>query len=148
MTIIIEERHVQLMFENINEISVLVAAILAAAVGSIWYSPLLFGPLWMKSIGITFADYAVPKKLMVQTIIKGVMLQALFFFVLAQFIAIGRNSALSLITVGTLLAMLILTQYMSPVIWEKKPISYFLIHAGYAVIIICGGMGIIAYWPW
>lgn len=40
-----------MFFENINYISVVVAAVVGLGVGLIWYAPWAFGPLWMKSKG-------------------------------------------------------------------------------------------------
>lgn len=38
---------------NINYVAVLVAAISSMVVGALWYSPLLFGKMWMKMLGKT-----------------------------------------------------------------------------------------------
>lgn len=136
------------MFENINELSVLVSALVVAAIGSIWYSPLFFGIPWMKATGLSFENKEIPLKPMVAAIAKGVVAHTLFFFIIAQFVSISRDAAISLLTIGILLSALFGAQLLGPVIWEKKPLSYFFIQAGYVTLSIFVGLGIIAYWPW
>ena len=41
--------------------SILVAAIVAFAIGSLWYSPLLFGKEWMALSGISTSDASSTK---------------------------------------------------------------------------------------
>ena len=135
------------MFEQVNELAVLVSAILAVAVGSIWYSPLLFGPLWMKTIGQEI-EAELSKREMILASIKSIIAQAIFFFVVTQFIQISTTASISLATVGGLLLAFLSVSTLSLAIWEKRPISYVFVHAGYNAIVIFGGIGIIAYWPW
>ncbi len=136
------------MFENINLIAVLVTAILSVAVGSIWYSPLLFGPLWMRGAGLTSDIDEMSTKKMIHTVILAVFVQGIFFSLVAQFIALSHNNTISLTQIGVLLAGLLVVSMMGSVIWEKRPVSYFLINAGYTVLILFGGVGIITFWPW
>ncbi len=136
------------MFEHVNELAVLVSAILAIAVGSIWYSPLLFGPLWMKSIGQSIDDGELSKEEMIRSSIKGVLAQIVLFVIITQFIEIGLSASVPLLTMSGLLVALIAVQTLSLVVWERRPLAYVLVHTGYNAIVIFGGVGIIAYWPW
>jgi hypothetical protein len=38
---------------SLNPLAILAAAAISAALGAAWYSPLLFGPAWMKALGKT-----------------------------------------------------------------------------------------------
>lgn len=136
------------MFENINELSVLVAAIVAAAVGSIWYSPLLFGALWMKSIGFTLEEGEMPKKEMMIATAKGVLAQVIFFFIIAEYIAVSAGKGIPLTTLGVTLVILAGVYLMQSVIWERRPLTYFFVQMGYVCLSLFGGITIIAYWPW
>jgi len=136
------------MFENINEVSVLVAAIVASAVGSIWYSPLLFGAVWMKSIGFTMEEGEMPKREMMIASTKGVLTQVVFFFIIAKFIAVSEGNGLSILTMGISLIILSGVYLMQSVIWERRPLTYFFVQMGYVAIALLGGVAIIAYWPW
>lgn len=136
------------MFENINEVSVLVAAIVAAAVGSIWYSPLLFGSVWMKSIGLTLEEGELPKKEMMTAAVKGVCVQIIFFFIVAEYIAVSEVYNFSLMKMGLSLIILASVYLLQSVIWERRTMAYFLIQIGYVTLSLLGGIAIIAYWPW
>ncbi len=135
------------MFEQVNELAVLVSAILAVAVGSIWYSPLLFGPLWMKTIGQEI-EGELSKREMILASVKSILAHVIFFLVVTQFIQISTIASIPLTTIGGLLLAFLSVSTLSLAIWEKRPIPYVLVHTGYNAIIIFGGIGIIAYWPW
>jgi hypothetical protein len=47
---------------EINYLAVLVAALVSMVIGGLWYSPLLFGNIWMKLSGITQKDVEKAKK--------------------------------------------------------------------------------------
>ena len=40
-------------FQNLNWLAIIVAAVSAFILGSLWYSPLMFAKRWMKETGIT-----------------------------------------------------------------------------------------------
>ncbi len=136
------------MLENINEISILVAAILAAAVGSIWYSPLLFGTVWMKSIGLTLEEGELPKKQMMIATLKGVVLHALFFYVIGEYVKVSIQNNVSLAYLAASLLILISAHTAQGVLWEKRPVAYVLIQGGYMALVLFGGVAVIAFWPW
>ncbi len=136
------------MFESINTIAVLVSAILAVSVGSIWYSPLFFGTAWIKASGLPPEHADFSRKEIIRLTAVGVVVQFIFFSVIAQLITLKDMGGFSLLKIGGLLAILIVARMLIPIIWEKRPLAYFLINAGYSVVILFGGLGIIAYWPW
>jgi hypothetical protein len=136
------------MFEGINEIAILVSAILAVAVGNIWYSPLVFGNVWMRAVGIRPGEDVFPKDKVVGAVLKGVCVQVVFFLTLA-FLMQGINASVyTLSEVAGILTLIIALQALSTVIWEQKPFMYFLVNAGYVGVIILGGLAVITYWPW
>lgn len=132
------------MFTGIHELSVLVSAVLSVAIGSIWYSPLLFGRPWMRAAGLTVEDEELSGTEAFLLTVKGVLLQTVFFFAVAALM----SQAESLLTLGALLSVLLVSFMVSAVVWERRPLSYLLIHAGYGVLALATGIGIIAYWPW
>ena len=135
------------MFTDVTVLPILVSAILAVAVGSIWYSPLLFGSIWMKSVGISMEN-GVGEREMIVRAIQGVLAQSIFFFVLSQFILNSQSGGMSLTKIGVLLTAFIIAGIINAIILEKKSVAYLLINAGYSAIIIFGGIGVIAFWPW
>jgi hypothetical protein len=136
------------MFEQINELSILVAAILAVAVGYIWYSPILFGQPWMKSIGLVLPEGGPSKREMLSLTIRAVIVQILFFMFISQFVVLALSGAIPLLRAGALVTLLVVVFLIYASIWERRSLSYVLIHAGYTALTVFGGMGIIAYWPW
>ena len=48
------------MFEalivNVNWLAVIVGAVVAYALGALWYSPAMFGTVWMKGVGLSGKD--------------------------------------------------------------------------------------------
>jgi hypothetical protein len=135
------------MFEGINEVAILVTALLAVAVGSVWYSPVVFGNTWMKSLGMRPGDDVFPQKEMIVAVVKGMVTQIVFFTTLA-ILARDMATSVSFMELAVLLLVLLATQLMHVVIWEKRPIAYFLVNFGYSVLILFGGLGVITFWPW
>jgi protein-S-isoprenylcysteine O-methyltransferase Ste14 len=136
------------MFEGIHEVSVLVAALLAIAIGSIWYSPLLFGKHWMRATNLTEADLEFPKGKLIKLLASAFITNIVLLFVIAQFVALAQSVHEPLRLIGSLITVLLGAAIGSVVIWEQKPFSYFLIHLGYAAVVVFGGMSVIWYWPW
>lgn len=136
------------MFENVNEVAILVAALLAVAVGNIWYSPIVFGPLWMRSVGKNPGDDVLPKNKIAFAVAGGVVTQMIFFYVLAQFLSGSDADPFSLANLGVLVILLVSAQVVSVTIWEQKPMAYFLINAGYIAVVTIVGLSVISYWPW
>ena len=71
------------MFMNVSVVGVLLAAVSAMVVGTIWYSKAVFGGQWMSMMGISDKDM---KKGMAQAMVWLVGISLVTAFVLAQFI--------------------------------------------------------------
>ena len=136
------------MFENVNQIAVLVAALVAMAVGSVWYSPLLFGEQWMHTVGLTEDDLRNAKGKMPKLFLFAALSNLLALYILAQFVALAQSAGAELATVAFFLSLFLTAIISGFVIWEQKSLTYALINIGYAVVVVFGGMSIIWYWPW
>lgn len=136
------------MLGNINEIAVIVSAILAMAVGSIWYSPLLFGDYWMRAAGVSKEQIENSKIKLPTLLIFGFFANAILLFVVANFVLLSQKIGYPLAGTGTLLVLLLGSVLASAVIWEQKSLVYLIINIGYAAVVIYGGMSIIWLWPW
>jgi len=136
------------MFESVNEVAILVSAILAIAIGSIWYSPLLFGNQWMRSIGLTSEDLDVPKPKMIKMFVAAVVANLITLYIVAQFIAFSEAALKPVREIGLLLVVLLAAIMANGVIWEQKPVSYLLINLGYVAVVIFTGIAVIGSWPW
>jgi hypothetical protein len=136
------------MFESVNVLAVIVTALLATAVGSMWYSPFMFGTIWMRAIGRTETGLVPTQKEMIVAVAKGFLTYLVFFFSIAQFIAMGVIGIIPVLTFAGLLLLLVATHIANVVIWEGRPPSYFLVNLGYSAVTIFGGVSIITFWPW
>ncbi|MET0464229.1 MAG: DUF1761 domain-containing protein [Chitinophagaceae bacterium] len=77
------------MLETINWLAVLVAGISSFVVGGIWYSPGMFGRIWMKDNGLTVGE--VRKKAKEKTLAWTVLFSLLMSASLAMFLALSRD---------------------------------------------------------
>ena len=136
------------MFEYVSLLSVVVAAVLAVAVGVVWYSPLFFGPMWMRSLGKSIADLDMPRREMLIATGKGLIAHLIFFCILAPFLGYVVTYDISLRAVGLLLVALIAVYLFVLAVWEGRPMSYVLVHVGYLAIVVLGGLSVMKYWPW
>lgn len=136
------------MFQDIHEIAVLVSAILAIAVGSIWYSPLVFGETWMRVSGVRITDFPPSKRAIFGSVVSALVGNIVALFVLAQFVALARMYGISIWYLASLLLVLFGASLASMALWEKKTFTYVAIHVGYIAIVIYGGVTIISMWPW
>lgn len=136
------------MLGTISTVSVIVSAILAVAVGSIWYSPLFFGRMLSKTTGHIFDDTEESRRVLLKYIFGGVLAQIFFLTFVAQFILQNGTETTVLIKTGITLAGLIAATLLTIVILEKRPFVYFLVHVGYIMVVLFGGLTVMAKWPW
>jgi Protein of unknown function (DUF1761) len=136
------------MFETINEAAVLVVSFLALALGSIWYSPFLFGNIWQRVAGLKESDLTYSKSEFLYLLVSVLVANTVVFGVIAHTLSVVPRSVLSLSSLWIGLVLFIAAVLTSMVMWEKRSFAYGCIHIGYAVIVIGVGVGVIHYWPW
>ncbi len=134
------------MFTDINVLAVVVVAILSVAIGNIWYSPLLFGILWARALGKNEHELTFTRAELVIIVFRTLVINTIFFGVIAWVLA--YDSLNSPATVAIILLAMTATYSANVAIWERRSLSYVLIHVGYATVILFGGAYVIAYWPW
>ena len=135
--------------ESINVWSIIVASIVAFAIGSIWYSPLLFGKEWMTLTNLTEKDIVGAKtRGMTRSYIVQLIFTLITFCVLGFAVSIlDAHSASSGASLGFLAWLgFVLPTHISPLLWERKPFKLILIHTiGILLNLIVGG-AIIGSW--
>lgn len=136
------------MLENVNEVAVLVSALLSLALGSIWYSPLVFGDAWMRSAGIDIRELHGTTNAMIVRVVVGFLVNACMLFVLAHLITFGEVAHMARTTLALYVGILIAGSLAFTVVWEKRPYTYYAIHMGYYALMIGVGIVVISYWPW
>lgn len=117
-------------FENINLLSVMVAAISSFLIGGIWYGP-LFGKGWMTEFGFTEENLkkrSIPKTFGLSLVLAFIAALILEFFIGAEAdLAFGTMAGFfaGFGWVSTMLGILYL--------FEMKSLKAYLINAGYCI---------------
>jgi hypothetical protein len=125
---------------SINHWATLIAALVGMAIGAFWYSPLVFGRVWIRLAGIS-----EPKGAM-----RGYIVGFLLIIVMSYAIAVsvdvaGAQTILSGALVGVFVWFgFVATVALGQVIWEGKPFTLYLINAGHYLISFAVMGGIVA----
>ena len=134
---------------DINYLAVLVAAIVAMVIGALWYSPILFGKIWMKLSGFTKKDLKKAKeKGMAKSYTIGFLASIVTAYVLAIFINFSQvSSVMDGVVIGALAWLgFIATTMLGIILWEGKPVKLYLINVSqYLVSLVVMG-AILAVW--
>ncbi len=119
-------------FPEINYWAVLVSALATFAIGSLWYSPILFANAWMKELGLTKEGMGNVNMFKIFGI--SFLLMLIIAFNLAAFI--GPQSDLQFgLTAGALASIGWVAAAMGiNYLFERKSFLFWLINAGYMVV--------------
>lgn len=122
---------IDLSFNELNWLAIVVSAISAFALGGLWYSPVLFVKIWMRETGIT--EESAKSANMAKIFGLSFMLAMLAAILLGLFLghdAGGGVGALSgfLIGLGTIFTFLGITY-----LFERRSLAHFLVNASYGV---------------
>ncbi|MFT7507339.1 MAG: hypothetical protein ACI92I_000482 [Acidimicrobiales bacterium] len=136
------------MFEVIHEFAVLGTACFMMALATVWYSPMLFGKLWMKETGLTdeMIEKAQPHMLkhMVLTFVSYVIMLTL----LALLVVYAPKILLQPIEAAGLLALFAAAGLIPAVLFEGRSARYYAISVGFYVTFILLGTLMLQHWPW
>ncbi len=132
----------------VNWVAVLVAAALQMVLGFLWYSPMLFGNLWMKLCGMKPSDMDKHKGEMPKSAVLGFLAAIVMVFILAQ--VIGYTGAKTLMD-GVLSAFwmwlgFVATVLAGSVLWEGKPVKLYLLNAGYYLVTLGISGAVLVLW--
>jgi len=126
-----------------NYVAVVVATISNMVIGSLWYSPFLFGKIW--AAGIRF---------------KGEPKMTAFHLAQAAGAALALTLGLACIlntmnisepaeaikNIAFLWLIFVATTHYNSVIWAQKPISVYLIDVTYFLTTICASTALLVWW--
>ena len=125
---------------------VLAGTVISMILGMLWYSPILFGPLWMKltKLTITKADQEKMPFCVAGEAVIG------FILCLGLWSVISMHKPVDFMCgayKGLWIALLfIIPTHFSSVLWEKKPVQLFLIKAGQIATFFALVGGLMAVW--
>lgn len=127
-----------LPFFDVPVIPIVAAALLAVALGNVWYA---------------FLDHSTDtvndvRSESVYATLWNVLAHLVLFFVLAQLLGLVDEGYISLGMLGLLISIPAALQHAQPVILGNRSLRAFVVHAAYTILVIAGGLAIIAYWPW
>ena len=119
----------------INYWAVLVAGIASMAVGMIWYSPALFGKVWITATGKT-QEELMEGQGMGKTYGITFVLALLMAYVLAQFARyLDVNSAIQGIQLGFWVWLgFVVTVGANSILFERRPAKLYWINMGYYLV--------------
>lgn len=129
---------------NINWLAILVAGISAFVLGGIWYSPALFGKVWMKENGMTVQD--VQKGNKGKIFGWSFILSLIIAANLGMFLADPKIDLAMAAVYGLLTGLWIFCGIAIVALFEQKSGRYIFINGGYMLVAL-GLMGaIIGAW--
>lgn len=122
------------IFSNLNYWAILCAALSTFVVGSLWYSPVLFGNKWMELNGFTKESLKASSLPMPVIMISSLITSLLSAFALAMFLGPESNWGFGLFA-GLMIGIFwIGTSRFNAVLYEQQKPALFYIHAGYDVV--------------
>ena len=130
---------------QINYLAVGVAALATIFIGALWYSPLLFGKLWLKAHGYS-------QEQMRDTAGRNLLVSLFCYVVMAFVLAVLASYAgVSTVLQGAFLGFLVWIGFLATLgltanMYSEKPLSIYLIDAGYQLVYAVAMGVILAAW--
>jgi hypothetical protein len=130
--------------EAVNWLAVLAAGISAFVLGGIWYSPLLFGNLWMRENSFTLETVKAGNK---GKIFGWAFVLSLIMAVnLAMFLNTPDMNFTLGLTYGALAGVWAFCSIAIVALFELKGIRYILVNGGYSLVALALMGAIIGVW--
>jgi len=132
----------------VNYLAVLVATLVAYAVGALWHSPMGFGAYWMRLMGLTGEGMKGMPLTPAQAMALGFVVMLVQAFVLAYFVVMfGVATWQTALTLG----FWVWLGFLAPTLanswlWEGKSLKLFAFNALYALVSIEVMALVLALW--
>src|SRR3989338_11585253 len=128
---------------TINYLAVLVTGIISMIIGMLWYSPALFGKVWMKMVVLGEHDQAAAKKAMARSTTVALLAALVMTYVLAHIVGYTQASTFTggMQTGFWVWLGFYATSLLGVYLWERKPFNLYLLNAIYYLfsLVIIGG---------
>jgi len=134
---------------SINYLTVLAAAVVSMVIGFLWYGP-IFGKAWMQLMKIDKKKMDEAKKKGMAKSYAVMFISALIMnYVLAHFVKyLGSKTFMDGMQAGFWLWLgFIATVQIGIVLWEGKPVKWYLINSAHYLVALMVTGGILAIWP-
>jgi len=135
--------------QTLNYWPVLVASVVSFGIGSLWYSPLLFGHIWIDLLKVSDADMS---RIMDSGIWKRYIAQLIMTFVTFCVLGFALNvTAIASAADGAFLGLLAWLGFSLPVslagfLWKNESPKLVLIDSVYYLIALAIGGAILGAW--
>ncbi len=121
---------------QINYLAVGVAALSTIFIGALWYSPLLFHKLWVKAHGYSEEKVEQMRKTAGRAYVVSLFCYVVMAFVLAVLVS---YTGVSTVLQGAFLGFLVWIGFLSTLgltahMFSEKPLSTYLVDAGYQLV--------------
>ncbi|OFX19083.1 MAG: hypothetical protein A2041_00860 [Bacteroidetes bacterium GWA2_31_9b] len=122
---------------GINYLAMVVAALSAFAIGSVWYSPLMFGKGWQKALGLSDDDIKNANMVLIfGTSFLLMLIMAFGLSFLIKFIYI-HPTWLKGLKMGLFVGVFfIITSYGVNILFQRKSFKLWAIDSGYQVVLM------------
>ena len=128
---------------SINLWAVLVTVVISMVIGALWYSPVLFGNVWMKLVGLKPGETRTAAGPMIGTVIMTLIAS----YLLAVFIKLaGATTATEGLVVALLLSIVIAAKIAVNYFFEGRGFKLYLLTIGFHVIPYLIGGVLLAVW--
>lgn len=119
--------------ESINYLAVFVSALVVFGIGSLWYTPVLFGNVWLKEVGITPDEAA--KGNMAKTFSIGFLCILLMCLTLAMMLRDSGYTVMEGARWGSYAGLGLMGATVAlNAVYESRSWTYIAINAGYVVV--------------
>lgn len=123
--------HLNFTVSELNVWAILIGTIITMAIGALWYSPVLFGKIWAKLVGLNSQN----RNSSAGPMIGAMLMNLIATVLLAIFIQLtGAANAGEGLLIALLLALAIAAKIAMNYFFEGKKLNLFLITAGYHTI--------------
>lgn len=133
---------------EVNVWAVLVCALVSMFIESLWYSPVLFGNVWLKLSGFNKRSMKKGQKGMTKIYVLALLGSFVMAYVLAHFVEYtGSRTALD----GFILGLWIwlgfeATVRLGTILWEGKPVKLYLLNTIYYLVTLVVMAIILSVW--
>ena len=127
-----------MVLDQLNYIGIIVASVVSFIVGFLWYSPFLFGNVWMKLNGVTKKDTEKAKKKgmtkMMLLAFIGTLVTASVLNILIIMSGVSEISTAISLSFIIWLGFIVATTLLGSVLWDNKPWGLFLLNGAYWLV--------------
>ena len=134
---------------NVNLLAVVAAAVASMVIGFLWYSPFLFGKMWMELSGMSKAKLGKEKsKGMMPSYLATFVGSLVTGYVLAHVISYTQSATIMDGAVAGFWLWLgfVATVSLGMVLWEGKPIKLYILKNAHQLVSLMVMGAILATW--